>query len=167
MPKPKIIQTGGRIIMIDNEWYRVPARMLQDTTLNLPDVAAFAIIADRADKEGYCTITAAEIAKMTGYSTKTIRRATEKLQEKHYIAITHNVGQASTYQQLILPPKRRGTAAKQNTSGNNVDKYKCVINNFDDLNRANIEGKQISEEDAMQMWENYNTGELMQKGAAK
>ena len=167
MPKPKIIQTGGRIIMIDNEWYRVPARMLQDTTLNLPDVAAFAIIADRANKEGYCTITAAEIAKMTGYSTKTIRRATEKLQEKHYIAITRNAGQASTYQQLILPPKRRGYAAKSDKPASNVDKYKCVINSFDDLNRANIEGEQLSAEDAMKMWDNYSSGELIKKGVAK
>lgn len=155
--------------MIDNEWYRVPARMLKDTTLNLSDIATFAIIADRADKEGYCTIAVAEIAKMTGNSTKTIRRAAEKLQKKHYIAITYNNGQANTYQQLILPPKRRGATTKSNGSAasSNVEKYKCVINKFDDLNKANIEGAPLSPEETMAMWDNYSSGELIKKGAAK
>lgn len=116
------------IIMIGGVWYRVPEKILQDTELTRSDIAAFAVIADRADGES-CTMAASELAELTGCCVRTIKTATKRLSERGYISIERAAGSASTYRQLVLPPKRRNKKAAQ-ADDPDIEKYKCLINKF-------------------------------------
>lgn len=120
------------IILIGGVWYRVPDKILQDPTLTRSDIAVFAVIADRADGAS-CTLAASEIASLTACCVRTVKSATKRLSERGYISIERSSGGASTYKQLLLEPKRRSKhKAAQESSDNSMDKYKVVINRFDD-----------------------------------
>ena len=125
------------IIMIGGIWYRVPEKILQDTELTRSDIAVFAVIADRADGES-CTMAAAELAALAGCCVRTVKTAVKRLSDRGYISIERAEGSANTYRQLVLPPKRRAGRSKKTNEGPDpeIEKYKCLINNFDDLKEA-------------------------------
>lgn len=121
--------------MIERVWYRVPVRVLKDRELTACDVGVLALICDRADNST-CKISASKIAEELEISTRTVKRAIAKLEEKKYIEVIRHSGGASEFKQLILESKKRNQP-KNSTSGkgdqsvdHSLDKYKQFINDF-------------------------------------
>lgn len=118
--------------MIERVWYRVPVRVLKDRELTACDVGVLALICDRADNST-CKISAAKIAEELEISTRTVKRAIAKLEEKKYIEVIRHSGGASEFRQLILESKKRTKrASEQAEEDHSLDKYKQFINCFGD-----------------------------------
>lgn len=130
------------------EWVRLPVELIQQKKVTLIECAVLALIIDREGAE----LTVKEMAQNCGVSDRTVQATLKSLQEKGYISISREQGQASVYKLLqdILPPKQRGNKQKQLEAElrtlqkeaelkklkdqiqaeKDIDKYSCVINKF-------------------------------------
>lgn len=113
-------------------WVRLPLEMLK-SDLSKSAVLVYAVILDRADK-GKATVSTAELARITGLSRSTTKRAIKELVAAEQIESDTRTQRGTEYKlrSPALPPKLSKAPYRKpiadNSDGFDAEKYKGLIN---------------------------------------
>ena len=121
-------------------WIRMPLELLQRQGLSKSAAIVLGVIIDRCTDTptGQAALSRQELARVSGYSLSTVKRALIELEELELIEHSRT-GRASAFRLTgcveLLPPKQRGTRralerAERELQARELDEYLTVVNNF-------------------------------------
>ncbi len=127
------------------QWGTATIDMITNKEITKADIFVFCLIERKANEKNI-KLSAYEISKITGYTTRAIQKALKKLEEMEYISVSREKGKTNGYTQNKVERKRieitysnktaKDNKPKAKNTGSydkdfNAEKYNIFINDFD------------------------------------